>query len=89
MIGRGEGIFECNSMYKILQVSEIFHALWFNLIAWLIELDAALRIFFHFKTETEHLRLHTSPSALTSFAHFYKLTTLMGRTKRYGLLFPI
>lgn len=65
-------------MYKILHVSrqsEIFHALRFNLTAWLIDLDAALKIFFHFKPKAEHLRLHTSPSALTSFTHFYELTT--------------
>lgn len=71
MIERSEDIFEsatvCIKYYAC--------ALWFNFTAWLIDLDAALKIFFHFKPKAEHLRLHTSPSALTSFTHFYELTT--------------
>lgn len=67
--------------------SEIFHALQFNLTAWLIDLGAALKIFFYFKLKAEHLRLYTRPSALTSFTGFYKPSTPTTRTKGHGPVF--
>lgn len=69
--------------------SEIFHALQFNLTAWLIDLGAALIVFFYFKLNAEHLRLHTRSSALTSFSRFYKLSTPTARTKGHGPVFLI
>lgn len=74
-------------MYKVLRMcqnSEIFHALRSNLAAWFLGLDAGLKLFFHFKLKADHLRLHTSPSALTAFTHFYKPTTPVARTKGRG-----
>lgn len=74
MIEKAEDKFEsltvCIKYYACVKQSEIFHALQFNLTGWLIDLDAALKVFFHFKLKAETLRLHTSPSALTSFTHF-------------------
>lgn len=51
--------------------SEIFHALQFNLTGWLIDLDAALKIFFHFKLKAETLRLHTSKSLSIDLIHTF------------------
>lgn len=72
-------------MYKILHISkqsEIFHALQFNLTAWLIDLDAALKICFPFKDRTFET-LHESFS--TDLIHtFYKVTTLTARTEGQG-----
>lgn len=64
--------------------SEIFHALQFKLTAWLIDLDAALKICFPFKAkegtfETSH------ESLSTDLVHtFYKVTTLTARTEGQG-----
>lgn len=70
-------------MYKVKYYTcqnRVRFSLRFNLTAWLIDLDAGLKIFFHFKLKGDHLRLHTSPLAVTSFTGFYKLPAPTART---------
>lgn len=65
--------------------SEIFHALQFNLTAWLIDLDAALKICFSFKAKDGTFETSHEPLSIDLIHTFYKVTTLTARTEGQGL----